>query len=564
MMREIAKRNILTCCVLPLILEGLLIAAEPSPGVDFASAIERFGRAVREQMALHGIRGISVALVDDQRIAHAAGFGTAKRDTVFRAGSISKVLNAVAIVQLVEKGKLDLDAPIDRYGRQFSMIGPGQSVLPVTLRQILSHRSGMVRESPVGGYLDGSQPSLADTVASVRSCPLLNPPNTKTRYSNIAPSVAGQILATVAGVPYEQFQQEHVLGPIGMTNSWFLLKNVPPGRLAPSFMRIADGHGGFTTGQSPVFDLGTVPAGNLFTTAEDLAKFLMMLAAGGCVGGKQVISPKTLAEMSTPQLVKAETGFGLGFMAGKFRGHKSLGHMGAVYGHTSSFAFLPDAKLGIVVLSNEDIVTGPIAKLTNTALSLMVAVRLGEKPPPEPKAIQLAAQELAALAGEYESPSHWAKIEAAGGKLTGDIAGQKITMTPVEPLKFIADGRLMNAAAIQFERGPDGKILAFTTMDQKFVRFDPTRSPAVSPSWAEFVGCYGPAFIPLVISVRHGHLYAMVENELDYRLIPAARNVFVCPQGMYREEFVVFLTGPDGKVHGVSFANMYLRRRRCG
>jgi hypothetical protein len=389
----------------------------------------------------------------------------------------------------------------------------------------------------------------------------LNPPNTKTRYSNIAPSVAGQVLVAVAGVPYEQYQQEHVLGPIGMTDSWFLLRHVPPGRLSPSFMRIADGHAGFTAGQSPVFDLGTVPAGNLFTTADDLAKFLTMLAADGCVQGKQIVSPKTLAEMGTPQLVKAETGFGLGFMVGKFRGHKSLGHMGAVYGHTSSLAFLPGAKIGVVVLSNEDIVTGPIARLTNTALSLLVEAKLGEKPPPEPTPIQLAPQELAALAGEYESPSHWARIDATGGKLTGDIAGQKIALTSVEPLKFLADGRLMNAATIQFERGADGKVAAFTAMDQKFSRVDPSRPANVPPAWAEFTGSYGPDHIPLVVSIRHGHLYAMIENELDYRLIPAARNVFVCPPGMYREEYVVFLAGPNGKVHGVSVANMYLPRR---
>ncbi len=562
-MRKTASVGRLACCMLPWILKGLSIAAEPGFGVDYTRAVAHLGQAVREQMALHGIRGICVALVDDQRIVYAEGFGTARRDTVFRAGSISKVFNAVAIMQLVEQGKLDLDAPIDLYGRQFSMVPPVQDAPPVTLRQILCHRSGMVRESPVGGYLDGSQPGLADTVASVRSCPLLNPPNTKTRYSNIAPSVAGQILVTVAGMPYERYQQEHVLGPIGMSNSWFLLKQVPPGRLSPSFMRIADGRGGFTTGEAPVFDLGTVPAGNLFATAEDLARFLTVLAADGRAQGRQILSPKTLAEMGTPQLVTAETGFGLGFMAGKFRAHKSLGHMGAVYGHTSSVAFLPDVKLGVVVLSNEDIATGPVAKLTNTALSLLVEARLGEKPPPEPKPIQLAPQDLAALVGEYESPSHWARIEVDGDKLTGDIAGQKISLVPVEPLKFLADGRLMNAEPIRFERGADGKTTAFTAMDQKFSRVDPRRSPEVPPSWAEFTGSYGPAYIPLVVSVRHGHLYAMIENELDYRLIPAARNVFVCPPGMYREEYVVFLTGSDGKVFGASVANMTLPRRPC-
>ena len=102
------------------------MTASTSP--DYAPAIERLNKAVREQMAAHGIGGVAVALVDDQRLVHAAGFGTAKRDTIFRAGSISKVFNAVAIMQLVEQGKLDLDAPISRYGRQFSLVVPFASV----------------------------------------------------------------------------------------------------------------------------------------------------------------------------------------------------------------------------------------------------------------------------------------------------------------------------------------------------------------------------------------------------------------------------------------------------
>jgi len=176
----------------------------------------------------------------------------------------------------------------------------------VTLRQLLCHRSGITRESPVGGYLDPSQPSLADTVAAVRDCPLISRPNSDTRYSNIGPSIAGQILATVTGTAYHEYQQEHVLGPLAMTSSTFLLEEIARERLAPAAMRIADGQGGFVRGEAPLFDLGTIPAGNLYTTAEDLAKFLSMLAAGGRAPGGQIISERTLAEMSTPQLIGAE------------------------------------------------------------------------------------------------------------------------------------------------------------------------------------------------------------------------------------------------------------------
>ena len=565
---------------------------------DYTQAIQRLSKAVCEQMDVHGIGGVAVALVDDQRLVHAAGFGTAKADTIFRAGSISKVFNAVAIMQLVEQGKLDLDAPISRYGRQFSLVVPFDDAPAVTLRQLLCHRSGMTRESPVGGYLDASEPSLADTVASVRDCPMISRPNSDTRYSNVGPSLAGQILTAVAGVPYHEYQQKHVLGPLGMTSSAFLLKEIARERLAPAAMRIADGRGGFVRGVAPLFDLGTIPAGNLYTTAEDLAKFVSMLAAGGRATGGRIISEKSLAEMSKRQLVDTETQgiFGLAFKVSQFREHKSLSHMGAVYGYTSSFMFLPGEKLGVVILSNEDIAAGPIDKLTQLALGLMVEAKLGEKMPPAAKTIDIAPQDLLPLAGEYESPSHWAEIEVVHGKLVGNIAGQPITLTPVAKspesgdcpnfrisengtvpfnVSFLADSRLLNSSPVEFECDAAGKVVAFTAMAQKFTRVDEGDSPIfadakigtvpsaadVPPLWSQYVGVYGPPFIPLAISIRHGHLYAMIENELDYRLIPASRQVFVCPPGMYRQEHLVFLTDAEGKVRGASIAGMYLRRR---
>jgi CubicO group peptidase (beta-lactamase class C family) len=537
------------------------MAAETKPATDYAQAIDRLGKAVGEQMETHGIRGISVALVDDQRMVYAAGFGTARRDTVFRCGSISKLFNAVAIMQLVEQGKLDLDAPISRYGPEFSLVVPFEGAPPVTLRQVLCHRSGLTRESPVGGYLDDSQPTLAQTVDAVRSCPLVSPPNSETRYSNIGPSIAGQILVKVTGIPYEQYQKEKVLGPLGMTSSSFVRTDVPRERLVPARMRVADGHGGFTMEPAPLFDLGTLPAGNLFSTAEDLAKFISMLAAEGRAGGRTIISPKTLAEMCTTQFSGTDARFGLGFVVGKFREHKSLGHMGEVYGYTASLAFLAGPKLGAVILGNEDIASAPISKLTNTALSLLVEAKLGEKPPVKPEPVAIAREELAAMTGEYESTSHWAKIELRGDRLVGNISCQPITLTAAGPLKFLADGRIWDATPLEFQRDAGGKPSAFTMIGQKFTRVDPKDTPAVPPLWSQFAGSYGPAFIPLVVHVHHGHLYATIENELDYRLVPASRNVFVCPPGMYYKEHLVFLTTPESKVHGASIAGMYLRRR---
>jgi CubicO group peptidase (beta-lactamase class C family) len=565
---------------------------------DYTAAIEQLIAAIRQQMAAYNITGVSVALVDDQRLVHAAGFGTAKSDSIFRAGSISKVFNAVAIMQLVEQGKLDLDAPITRYGRQFSLVVPFDGAPAVTLRQLLCHRSGLCRESPVGGYFDGSEPSLADTAAAIRDCPLLSRPNSETRYSNIGPSLAGQILAAVTGVPYHEYQQKHILGPLGMTSSGFLLEEIERGRLAPAAMRVADGRGGFVRGEAPLFDLGTIPAGNLYTTAEDLARFVSMLAAGGRAPGGQVISGRSLAEMSKLQLVEteAESIFGLAFKVSKLREHKAISHMGAVYGYTSSFMLLPGEKLGVVILCNEDIAAGPIDKLTQLALGLMVEAKLGEKAPPPPEPHEIAPQDLLPFVGEYESPAQWAELEVSDGRLVANISSQPTTLTPVAsaftaayqpeaqaragqgagladasgsygsaapPSKFLADSRVMNSVTVEFERDIAGNVVAFTLPTQKFTRIDPAATADVPPLWSQYVGVYGPSFIPLVVSIRHGHLYATIENELDYRLTPASRHVFICPLGMYRLEHLVFLTDAEGKVHGVNFANMYLPRHKA-
>ncbi|MGO9109537.1 MAG: serine hydrolase domain-containing protein [Thermoguttaceae bacterium] len=552
---------LLATIVLHLALERCAMAEEPKRSTDYTKSIATLEEAVREELAEHKLHGMAVALVDDQRIIYSAGFGNVKRDSIFRAGSISKLFNAVAIMQLVEQGKLDLDVPIETYGPEFKIIVPFDNVPAITLRHLLCHRSGMIRESPVGGYFDFKEPGLAETVASIRSCVLVNPPNIKTRYSNIGPSIAGQILATVAGMEYARYQQEHLLKPMGMSSSSFVLAGIPRQRLAKSYMQVADGHGGFTEQEAPVFDLGTIPAGNLFTTAEDLARFVSMLAAGGRAGGRQIVSKATLDQMWKPQLIKDKTGFGLGFMVGKFHNHMAVSHNGAVYGYSSSLILLPEAKIGAVLLCNEDDVNGNVGRLTNMAVALMLEAKLGEPFAPPPAPIKLSPDALAPFAGEYESASTWAELEVKDGRLIGKIAGYPVHLIPIEPLKFLADGRVADRSPVAFERDTAGKVTSFVTAaGQKFTRVVSTADAEPCPLWKSYVGSYGPSFIPLVVSVRHGHLYAMTENLCDYRLTPINRYVFAFPAGLYADEYLVFLTGVDGKVWGVNLANMTLPR----
>ena len=145
---------------------------------DLAGAKQRYEQIVSEELARKILPGVSIAWVVDGQTVHSAGYGLADEwqktpatpDTIYRAGSISKLFNAVAAMQMVEAGKLDLDAPIQQALPDFSIEVPFDNVGPLTARQMLCHRSGMIREAPIGGYLDNTQPGVKATVASVADC----------------------------------------------------------------------------------------------------------------------------------------------------------------------------------------------------------------------------------------------------------------------------------------------------------------------------------------------------------------------------------------------------------
>jgi serine beta-lactamase-like protein LACTB len=511
----------------------------------------RFEEAVINEMREWGIGGVAVTLLKDQDILYSAAFGEAARDSIFRVGSISKLFNAVAVMQLVEAGKLRLDDPV---APDLLPINPFPDSPPVTLRQLLCHRSGLQRESPVGGYFDDSQPSLAATVASVRSCVLATGPGAKTRYSNIGPSIAGHIIERTTGMTFAEYQRNHLLGPLSMADSSWSLASVRTDRLIGSWMRIADGKGCWIRREAPVFDLGTVPAGNLFSTADDLARFASALM----VGDSGLLKPETLQGMWRPQLTDEDSGYGLGFMVGKYRGCRMVSHGGAVYGHSALFALLPDQKFAVIVLANEDIVNGRMRAIADTALSLLLEPASEDKSPRRPELS--SPRDLSPFAGQYESDSYWACIETCNGKLTGDISGQPTRFVARGGLEFTAESRIENAATVLFEREPSGTISGFKMGSQYFRRVLPTPR-SLPPEWQVFLGEYGPDFIPVIVSERHGHLYAMTENMVDYRLTPINRHVCALPAGMYTDEQIVFLTDGEGRPHSVNFANMILPRR---
>ncbi len=549
------------------LLVTLAVGSEAPP--DYQPLIDQFAELVAAELADGITPGLSVAWIVDTEVVHAAGYGLADwetnkpatADTIYRAGSISKLFNAIAVMQQVEQDKLDLDAPITKVLPGFSIIRPFTDTTPITLRQLLSHRSGMIREAPVGGYLDPSQPSIKDTLASVSGAVLVNPPNTVIRYSNVGPTIAGEAVVRASGMSYVEYQRKYILGPLGMKHSaWVMTDSLRP-KLAKGRMRIARQDGSYTLGVAPEFELGTLPAGNLYTTANDLARFAIFMLGSDASAelNPPLMHPATFETMCYPQLVDEATGFGLGFYVGEFRGRKTLQHGGAVYGFSTVIIAIPEERIAVLVLSNADIAPAPVRRLADASLDLLFEKLRGEKPPEPPKFVDLDRQQLAKLAGEYESESYWANIKVEGDRLIGTLSGQPLTFRATGPLKLLARGRTMNDAPFEFRADKEGAIQGFAAAGQEFIRVS---HPAheMPAAWKQLVGVYGPEFIPLVVSIRNGNLYSAVENEYEYRLKPIDRVTFALPPGMYTDEQLVFQIDSTGKAIGAILANQYLPR----
>ena len=237
---------------------------------------------IRHEMAAKRIPAVSIALVDGPRTVWAEGFGTAgapadsaaTATTVYRIGSVSKLFTDIGIMQLVERGQLDLDAPIATYLPNFHPANPFGG--EITLRHLMSHRAGLTREPPVGNYFDPSDSTLSHMVESLSRTTLFYPPGQRTKYSNAGVGTVGYVLEKVTGRPFASYLAEAVLEPMGLRSSAFEMNDGLRPRLASATMWTYDER----EFPAPTFGLGMAPAGSMYSTVHDLARFAQTIFAG--------------------------------------------------------------------------------------------------------------------------------------------------------------------------------------------------------------------------------------------------------------------------------------------
>jgi CubicO group peptidase (beta-lactamase class C family) len=307
--------------------------------------------------------GLAVGVVRDGALEF-SGHGVADiasgmpvtEDTVFRIASISKTVTAVAVLQLVEQGLVDLDAPADHYLRAYRLVPRRAGWRPATVRHLLTHTAGIGEEVPRSAafrrdfgvsFPPGRVPTPAQYYRGrVR---LDVEPGTRFRYTDHGPTTVGQIVADVSGLPLATYLRERVFAPLGMTDSDLEL----PERLFP---RLATGYRLRAGGPRavPLRDVVTAAAGNVYSTPRDMARYLAALIGGGANEHGRVLEPGTQALMFQPhyQPDPRLPGMGLAFWRVDGRGHCVVEHQGTMPGFDAQIFLAPDDGLGVMAFTN--------------------------------------------------------------------------------------------------------------------------------------------------------------------------------------------------------------------
>ncbi len=277
-------------------------------------------------------------------------------DTVFRIASISKTITAIAVLQLCERGAIELDAPANDYLRAYRLVPAKAGFPPATVRHLLTHTAGVPEELRLS---DAVKPDFGESFRLGQAPPLAEyyrgglrlaaEPGTRFIYTDHGFATLGQIVEDVSGMPFDAYLREHVFAPLGMADTDLL-------RTAAVESRLATGYTLGSRGARCVTDRQWVTAGasSVYSTPRDMARYLAALLGGGANEHGSVLEPATLASMFAPQYQPDPrvAGMGLAFTRVVFGGHPAVEHGGILPGFNSQIFVAPDDGIGVMAFTN--------------------------------------------------------------------------------------------------------------------------------------------------------------------------------------------------------------------
>ena len=429
--------------------QAVKAARNPLDGID---------RYITATMPDWGVPGVAIAVVKNDRVVYAKGFGVRRLgdtarvtpETMFAIGSISKSFTAASVGILVDEGKVAWSDPVIRRMPGFAMLTP-EATASTSIEDLLSHRTGLAGENVV---FWGSDVPRAEVVRRIRFLPLAYPARTTFDYQNLAFVAAGEVVATVTGTPWDDFVERRIFRPLGMTRSTTRVSDLG------KFQNVATSHAPRNGKVAPIPFLNldnAAPAGSIVSSVNDMARYARMQLGGGKLEGSRVLSDSTIRQLHTGRTivpVGSALGpafpdahfieYGLGWFLQDYHGYQIVSHGGQTDGQHANLLLVPELGLGVVVLTNTLQFGYPIAITLSVLDSYLgrpardwskeMQVRLAafnENPPPLPAEIAGKSAKIAAsmLVGRYRDDYLGeAVVSQEGQQFSIAMLGRKATL----------------------------------------------------------------------------------------------------------------------------------------
>ena len=457
-MQKILTKKIASLIFLIVILvfagcSGAPVKPDPIIPGNYDYAKEHLTWLVQKEMKRYNVIGVSIAIVDDQEVVWAQGFGfsdkknklPATAETAYRIGSISKLFTDMAVMKLAEAGIVDIDRPLKDYLPQFSIRTRFPDSDPITPRNIMTHHSGLPSSLAKGMWTAEPPATLLDRLKDEYTA---YPTDYVLAYSNIGLSLLGLMIEQVIKDDFCEYVDQTILGPIGMRQSSFKRTPVVDGLLSKGYRH------GKEMEQVPLRD---VSAGSMYSNVNDLSLFMQMVFSGGNVRGHQILSSKSIEEMLKPQnqdaRLESSNPIGLGWFLQRSSYSDGIGeiivasHGGGTPLFRTSLAIVPEKKLGVVVLTNST-EGRKLGKVSREALKLVLEAKTG-------KTIQRQEEKIAppdkvakdvlvdSMVGRYATLSLLGSIERNGQKIDATFDKYKFHLVPSSNGKFGVTRKLL-------------------------------------------------------------------------------------------------------------------------
>jgi len=423
------------------ILLSLCLFRLPLAAADFdAGKVEQLAT---DEMRTTNTPGAAIAVVRDGTIVWSKGIGYANVETeqpvtsdmLFRLGSTTKMFTAAALLSFAEEGKLRLDEPIGNY-----LPGLQPQIAALTSHQLLTHTAGLTDESVMDGQHDDG--ALASAVRGIDASWLFTQPGKIYSYANPGYWIAGRACEQIAGKAYADVMDERMFLPLGMSRT-----TLRP--MVAMTWPLALGHelrGGKQVVIRPQADnAATRPAGQMYSSVLDLARFTTALMDDGRLDGKPVLSSSLISKMTAPHAVRPGDGshYGYGLMISDERGVRLWQHGGSRSGYGSTIRMAPSEKVAVIILTNRS--GSSLPRTAGAVLEMTLpfsSPRVNSKPLVQP----LSDKEMAELAGRYTNNRQTIELAVRDGQLIvlrrgADVQGM------ARPLRRIADNQLGFAAS---------------------------------------------------------------------------------------------------------------------